>query len=182
MADNERQENTTRRSRVEDANYIPTSDEPKLPRVRETPAPGAGLTRALLVFGIVLLVLTAAGLASRGKPGREEALEIRFAAAGERTERAADAVLGMEVGDISAPVAAYYRAKGRDLTAGVGVFTVDPDGPARELRPGDVICAVNGEAISAAAELEQAASAASALTLTVLRDGEYLELSIAPGG
>lgn len=182
MPEQDRQENTPPRVRVEDADYVLTADEPNVPRVREA-APAGPSAPAVIAVCALLLALAAGGLyavrPSEGGAPRETA----FAAAEVPTAHSAagaGAALGLSVEDISSPVAAYYRAKGRPLEPGVGVFSVDPDGPAAALQPGDVIVAVNGEPISTAGELDRAAESGETLTLTVLRGGEYLDVTAGP--
>ena len=181
MAEENRQENTTRRVRVEDADYVLRTEEPNLPRVREEPASG-GLSVLSVIVGCAALLSLVAALTSAGRvPMNDGPKKLVFASAA-ATEKTvgSGSPLGIETADISAPVAAYYRAKGRDLVPGVGIYAADPEGPGAPLRPGDVITAVNGEKISTAAELEHALTDAGSVTLTVYRDGEYVVLETEP--
>ena len=176
MADNDRQLNTPRRTRVEDADYVLRTDEPNLPRVREdTSYRGLAVLTILAAF-LALLLLTAALTSAVRAPADDGPEEVRFSAA----ENAAAPGLALE--DISAPVAAYYRAKGGDAVPGVGVFSVASDGPWAPLRPGDVITALDGRAVGTAADvLRELSEADGPLTMTVYRDGGYVELRTGPG-
>ena len=175
MAQESRQENMPRRAQVEDANYVLSSEEPNLPRVREERASGGLVWLTLVVLCAAFLALTAA-MAASGR-SRVEAPPVRtmFSAVPGRLAGAVSA--GLELEDIREPVAAYYRAKGRDMVAGVGVYAVDEDCRAA-LLPGDVITAVNGrETVSAADVARALEDDGEALTLTVYRDGAYVDVT-----
>ena len=185
----EKKDNPVRRAQVEDADYVLTADEPNVPRVREEPASG-GLAMAAVVMLCSALLLAAAVSSAGGYGrgiGREEPARMTLSAAGEtpvaRSSGGAPSVFGIEAEDISAPVAEYYRRKGRGLAEGVGVYAVTPGGAADGLLcPGDVITAVNGREIKTCTELAEAArSETGELTLTVIRDGERAQIVLRPG-
>ena len=167
--------NTTRRARVEDANYVLSAEEPNRPRVREEPASLTLPLVSMLFVCAALLVLTAMMLPSLRAPAGDRPTEILFAA-----ERSLPGESVTQLEDISASVAAYYRSKGRDVVPGVEVFSVASDGSGAGLRPGDVVTALNGENVSADELALALQDAPEALTLTVYRDGAYLELCPAP--
>ena len=183
MAEDRKQVNTPRRVRVEDADYVLSSEGPNLPRVREEHAAGGFPVPVVIALCAALMVLSAAIFFSAGRPvsavpsARTASLPITRRSGGFNTE------LGLDVEDLSAPVAAYYRAKGCPAVPGVAVFSVDPEGPAALLCPGDVITEVNGEAVATAEDLSRKwAEADGAPTLTVYRDGEYRQEPAAPAG
>ena len=176
MAD-EKPNDTKSRARVEDANYVLSIDEPNLPRVREEPSGSVVPVAGMLILCAALLALMAA-LTSNVRMPEKPPAEVVFAAVTSAPRRAARPAAELE--DVSGPVAAYYRAKGRDLVPGVGVYAVDPDGICASLRPGDVITAVNGEARSADEVTRVLEDETEALTFTVYREGSYLEVRIFP--
>lgn len=174
MAEDGRQENTTRRVRVEDADYVLSSEEPNLPRVRETSSSGGFPVPVVIALCAALMALSAAIFISGSMPGTAEppvrtaTIPVTRRAGGYNTD------LGLDVEDLSVPVAAYFRSKGRPAVAGVAVYSVDPEGPAAALCPGDVITEVNGKAVSTAEDLARIwAEADGAPILTVYRGGEY---------
>ena len=182
MAEDKKQENTTRRVRVEDADFVLSSEEPNLPRIREQPAAGGFPVPVVIALCAALMVLSAALFIS-SRPGTSEppprtaSVPVTRRAAGFNTD------FGLDVEDFSDSVAAYYRAKGRPAVAGVAVFSVDPEGPAAALCPGDVITEINGERVSSAEELARKwADADGAPTLTVYRDGAYRQEQAGPAG
>ena len=181
MENRGRQENTARRARVEDADYVLSAEEPNLPRVREEAAAINPVPVIIAMCAVILAVTALFSFANRvGGAGLPTEAEAAF------LPRRADAFntpFGIDVEDVSAPVAAYYRFKGRDTVTGVGAFEVDPDGPAAALCRGDVITAVNGERVSSAEELIRLwESADLPPVLTVYRDGAYTEAETAPAG
>ncbi len=175
MSEKDRQENTARRVRVEDADYVLSTDEPNRPRVREEAASG-GLTALAVTAGCVLLLLIMAMLSTSVRiPGSGAP------SAGLVPVSASEQPRALRLGDLPAPVASYYRSRGLDLVPGVGVYTVDPNGPGAALRPGDVVTQVNGEPVPAAEELmRRLESADETMTLTVRRDGETVEIAAEP--
>jgi serine protease Do len=89
--------------------------------------------------------------------------------------------LGVAVQDVpGTPGPAHGRA------VGVAISTVDHTGPAAKagLQPGDIVTAVNGARVDSAHELIKAVSATppgSALTLSVRRKGQSMEVSVTVG-
>ena len=181
MEDRDRQENTARRARVEDADYVLSAEEPRLPGARER---SAAVNPVPVILAVCAVILAAAALFSFGSrvggAGLPTDAEAAFLP---RSTDEFNTPFGIDVEDVSAPVAAYYRFKGRETVTGVGVFEVDPEGPAAALCRGDVITAVNGEKVSSAEELIRMWEAAGAPpTLTVYRDGAYTEAKTSPAG
>ncbi len=87
-------------------------------------------------------------------------------------------VLGVEVYAVSAQEAVFY-----DMEAGIYVMTVDErsDAWSAGLRPGDIITAIDGSAVDSLddiTEIENAAKPGDHLKLSVLRDGDVLELDV----
>ena len=181
MDDRNKQENTARRVRVEDADYVLSAEEPNLPKSRVEAAVVNPVPVIIAMCAVILAVTALFSFGSRvggaGLPTNAEAAFLPHRAEAYNTP------FGVDVENVSAPVAAYYRFKGRGTVTGVGVFSVDPDGPAAALCRGDVITAVNGEKISSAEELIRLWEGAdSPPTLTVYRDGAYTETETAPVG
>ena len=90
----------------------------------------------------------------------------------------ASPVLGVEVYAVSNQEAVFY-----DMEAGIYVMTVDQraDAWSAGLRPGDIITAVNGDAVDALddiSKIESTAKPGDPVTLSVLREGTVLELEV----
>lgn len=87
--------------------------------------------------------------------------------------------LGVGVQDLTPAIAARLGARGHQ---GALIVDVQPNGPAAgQLRPGDIVTAVNGEAIIAPSGLMRALAKAqpgAKLALTVLRDGQNKSVTV----
>ncbi len=88
--------------------------------------------------------------------------------------------IGVTISDVSAESQSY------GLPEGAAIRSVTENGPAAEagLQTGDIVTAVNGEAISNSSDLKkyvQAAAAGDAMELTVYRQGQTLTLTITIG-
>ena len=196
MAQTDTQQNTPRRrTEILDAEYIPRSEAPNLPRVHYTPAPGASRVSPLAVLTVVIALLAVAVALTRGGeafPGRPKdpvvlTAETRSPVAGlspaatEAPVPAGEAALGVAAETVRPPVAEYYTMKDCPLVPGAQVYALDEDGPAAAagLEPGDVITAVDRQPIRSAADLNRAEARGTpgeTLELTVFRRGEYLTL------
>ena len=88
--------------------------------------------------------------------------------------------IGVTISDVSAESQSY------GLPEGAAIRSVTEDGPAAAagLQTGDIVTAVNGEAISSSSDLKkhvQAASAGDEMELTIYRQGQTLTLNITIG-
>ena len=192
MADPKQQENTTRRrTEILDADYIPKTEIPNMPRVHS--APQKGPVSSLTVLTVLIALLAVAVAVTRGggafpNAAREPVELAREAkvpsvALHPATTQApvprGEASLGLTAETVRPPVAAYYSMKDSPLVPGAQVFALDENGPAAAagLRSGDVITAVNGTPILTEEDLyreEAGGRIGETLELTVFREGDYL--------
>ena len=92
----------------------------------------------------------------------------------------------MEKVYIGVTVSASYGQRGSQNVQGVTVKSVTEGSPAEEagIKEGDIITAVNGEKITSASGLSAWTSKSKAgdvLTLSIIRDGENIELKVTLG-
>ena len=195
MAAAPQQEKTPRRrSEILDADYVLTGEAPNTPRVTgdrrsRGVSPVAAVTACIVLLALALAVSRGDGALRTGEPESGPGLrtEARWRAAviDDDAGTPAEEALGAALETLSAPVAAYYSMKDCPRVPGAQICAVEPEGAAAAagLVPGDVITAVNGNAVLSAEELSDAFCpwAGEAVVFTVFRDGEILELTAVGG-
>jgi len=98
-----------------------------------------------------------------------------------QTGRVVRGYLGVGIQDLTPELA---DALGVQLRKGAVVASVQPDAPARNLKPGDVVTAVEGQAVDGAAQLSRRVAQmkpGQQVNLTVLRDGKQQNVRVKLG-
>lgn len=202
MAETTEKEKQERRSSITDADFIPHSEAPKMPRVfsnADMTEQKEPLHRSLPVSVTVMLcaVCLMAGmwLGSResGETSApavtnppEEVLSLPSATAALSADNASgdSPRLGVAVQTVSAAAAEFYELYyGDKALEGVQICAVGEDSSAERagLLPGDIILCVNGEAVPTAEHLsaaENRCKAGDEALCTVFREGKLLELPV----
>ena len=186
----EKKENTAvyQRRRIQDADYVPSSEAADTPWVRQPREKGHLSAVAVSVFIVLAAVVLTVSFQTEEEPEGEPAASLR-------AETAAlpgltgvvpvpddeDPLLGISARTVTAPVAEYYCMKEDNLVPGVQIYAMDETGAAAMAgaRSGDIITALGDCPVESEEELtaaEELLDPGDTVCLTVFREGKYMKL------